>query len=65
MLGHDTMEPASTEVTSIRPRNDIENSTWRTHRYFVNFKSRIHVDISTSKRCHNFNVGSPFKIDVI
>ena len=26
------METASTEVTSIRCRNDIEKSAWRTHR---------------------------------
>ena len=32
---------------------------WRTHRYFVDF------EISTSNRCHNFHVDSPFKIDVI
>ena len=65
MLGNDRMETASTEVTSIRRRNDIEKSTWRTHRYFVDFESRIHVEISTSNRCHNFHVDSPFKIDVI
>ena len=41
MLGNDSMELASTTVTSIR--NDIEKSTWRTHRCFVEFESRIHV----------------------
>ena len=65
MLENDRMETASTEVTSIWRRNDIEKSTWRTHRYFVDFESRIHVEISTSNRCHNFHVNSPFKIDVI
>ena len=40
-------------------------STWRTHRYFIDFESRIHVEISTSNRCHNFHVDSPFKINVI
>ena len=59
------METASTEVTSIWRRNDKEKSTWRTHRYFVDFESRIHVEISKSNRCHNFHVDSPFKIDVI
>ena len=59
------METASTEVMSIWRRNDIEKSTWRTHRYFVDFESRIHVEISTSNRCHNFHVDSPFKIDII
>ena len=59
------METASTDVMSIWRRNDIEKSTWRTHRYFVDFESRIHVDISTSNCCHNFHVDSPFKIDVI
>ena len=38
------METASTEVMSIRRRNDIETSTWRTQRYFVNFESWIHVE---------------------
>ena len=59
------METVSTEVTSIRRQNDIEKSTWRTHWYFVDFESRIHVGMSTSNRCHNFHVDSPFKIDVI
>ena len=65
MLGNNTMETASTEVTSIRRRNNVEKPTWRTHRYYVDFESRIHVEISTSNECHNFPVDSPFKIDVI
>ena len=65
MLGNDTMETASTEVTSTGRRNNVEKSTWKTHRYFVDFESRIHVEISTSNRCHNFHLDSPFKIDVI
>ena len=65
MLENDRMETVSTEVTSIWRRNNIEKSTWRTHRYFVDFESRIHVKISTSNRCHNFHVNSPFKIDLI
>ena len=65
MLGNDRMETASTEVTSIWRRNDIEKSTWRTHRYFVDFESWIQVETATSNRCHNFHVDSPFKIDVI
>ena len=56
------MKTASTEVTSIRRRNNVKKSTWRTHLYFVDFESRIHVEISTSNRCHNFHVDS---IDVI
>ena len=59
------METASTEVTSIWRRNNVEKSTCRTHRYFVDFETRIHVEISTSNRCHNFHVDLPFKIDVI
>ena len=65
MLGNDRIETASTEVTSIRRRNDIEKSTCRTHQYFGNFESWIHVEISTSNRYHNFHVDSPFKINVI
>ena len=65
MLKNDSMETESTEVTLIRRRYDIEESTWRTHRYFVDFESRILVEISTSNRCHDFHVDWPFKIDVI
>ena len=50
MLGNDSMETASTALTSIRRRNGIVKSTWRTHRYFVDFESQIHVEISTSNR---------------
>ena len=56
MLGNDTMETGITEVMPIRRRNDIEKSTWRSDRYFADFESRIHVEISTSNRCHNFHV---------
>ena len=38
----------------------LEKSTWRTHRYFVDFESQIHIEISTSNRCHDFHVDSPF-----
>ena len=65
MLENDTMETASTEVTSIRRRHDIEKFTWRTHRFSFDFESQIHVEISTSNGCHDFHVESPFKIDVI
>ena len=56
MLENDRMETASTEATSIPRRNDTEKSTWKTHRYFVDFESRIHVEIFTSNRCHDFHV---------
>ena len=65
MLENNRMETTHTEVTSIQRRNNIEKSTWRTHQYFVDFESRIHVEISTSNRCHNFHVDSPLKIDEI
>ena len=65
MLGNNTMETTSTEVTSIRHRNNVEKSNWRIRRYFVDFESRIHVETSTSNRCHNFQVDSNFKIYVI
>ena len=65
MLGNNRLETDSTAVTSIRHRNDIEKSTWKTHRYFGDFESRIHAEISTSNLCHNFHVDSPFKIDEI
>ena len=55
MLRNGRMETVSTAVTLIRYRNDIEKSTWRTHRYFVDFEiesaskfqRRIDVIIST------------------
>ena len=65
MLETDRMETASTAVTSIRRRNYIEKFMWRTHRYFVDFESRIHVEIFTLNRCPNFHVDLPFKIDEI
>ena len=65
MLENDRMETASKAVTSIRRRSVIEKSTWKTHRCFVDFESRIHVEISKSNRCHNFYVDLPFKIDEI
>ena len=65
MWENDTMDAASTEVMSIRRRNDIENSTWASHRLkFTGFESRIHVDISTLNRFHDFLVDSSFKIHV-
>ena len=48
MLRNNRMETASTAVTSIQRQNDKEKSTWRTHRYFVDFESGTHVEISTS-----------------
>ena len=65
MLENDRMETASTEVRSIRRQNDIEKSTSRTHRYFVDHESQIYIEVSTPNRCHNFHVDLPFKIDVI
>ena len=65
MLGNNRMETARTEVTLIRQRNNTEKYTWRTHRHFVEFISRIQVETSTLNRCHNFHVDSPFKIDEI
>ena len=65
MLGNDRLETASTAVTSIQRRNNIEKFMWKTHRYFVDFESQNHVEISTWNRCHNFHVDSPLKIDGI
>ena len=59
MLENDRMETASEAVTSIR------KTTWRNHQCFVDFESRIHVEISTSNWCHIFHVDSPFEIDEI
>ena len=65
MLGNDRMETASTLVTSIRRRNNIEKSTSITHRYFADFESRIFVKISTSNRCQKFQEDFSFKIDEV
>ena len=59
------METASTEVTSMQRRSDIEKFTWRTYQYFVDFESRINVETSTSNRCHNSHVDSILKVDVV
>ena len=65
ILENDRMETASTEVTSMQRRSDIEKFTWRTHQYFVDFESRINVETSTSNRCHNSHVDSILKVDVV
>ena len=49
------------ETTSKRPRGELIDI----RRNYVDFESRIHAKISTSNRCHNFHMGSPFKINVI
>ena len=59
------METGSTAVALIRLWNDIKKSMWRTHRYFVDFESWIHVKISPSNRCHNFHKDLSFKINRI
>ena len=64
MLGNDTMETVSTEVVSIRRWNDREKSTWKTHRYFVGFDSRVHLEFSSSNRYSNFHVEVRHRIDV-
>ena len=64
-LQNDRMETTCTKAMSIWRRNNIEKSTWRTHQCFVDFESLIHVEISMSKRCHNFHLDSPFKSDII
>ena len=38
MLGNDPMETTIIELTSIQRKNNTEKSTWRTHRYFVDFE---------------------------
>ena len=54
-----------TEVTSIQHRNDIEKTTWRIHRYFIDFESRIKIELSTSSRRNPFDAESPFIINEI
>ena len=41
------------------------NSTCKVHRDFLNFERRIQMEIMTSIRRRNFDVGSTFKIDEI
>ena len=54
MLGKDTMEKASTEVTSIQRRNLF--------REIIDTLSILKVE-STSNIFHNFQVNFPFEID--
>ena len=66
MLENDRIETESTEVTSIRRRNDMEkNPLGELIEYFVDFESRIYVGICTSDRCPNFHAILSFKIGVI
>ena len=65
MIENERTETASTAILSIPLQNDTEKSTWRSQRYLVDFQSRIHVEISTLNRCHNFHLDLPFKIDEI
>ena len=37
--------------------------TWRNNRYFSDSESQIDVEVSTSNRCHTFDVNSHFIID--
>ena len=53
---NDRKETASKAGTSIWHRNNIEKSTWRTRRYFVDFSCGIHVEISTSNRFPSFKI---------
>ena len=58
-------QAASFEVTLIRHRNDIEENMWRTHQHLIDSESRINIELSTSNRCHSFQVDSPFIIGEI
>ena len=52
MFVNDKMETVSTEVTSIRRQNDIEKSTWRSHRYFESTsKFPGQIDGESTKMC--------------
>ena len=53
MLGNDTMEIVSTEVTSIRRQNDIEKSTWKFS--LIDILSILKVE-STSKFSRQIDV---------
>ena len=66
MLENDRKETVSKAAVMLIPhQSNIEKSTWRSHQYFVDFESGIHVEISTSNRCHNFHMDLPFKIEEI
>ena len=65
MFENDRKELASKEVTSIWHRNGMEKSTWKADRYFVDFESRIHVEISTSNRCHSFTYQNRWNLDEV
>ena len=47
------------------PSIRLQNSTWHVCRDFINFETRLHVEIATSIRPGNFNVDLTFKIDEI
>ena len=66
MLENDRKETVSKAAVMLIPhQSNVEKSTWRSHQYFVDFESGIHVEISTSNRCHNFHMDLPFRIEEI
>ena len=60
-----TQNEIRTRVTLIRDRNDIEKKHVEFHQYFIDFESRINLELSTLSQCQFFQVDSPFIIDEI
>ena len=50
---------------SIQHRNNIEKKRGKTHRYYIDFESRINIELSTSNQCQCFDMDSLFIIDEI
>ena len=50
---------------SIPHQSDIEKTTWKTHRYFIDFESQINNELTTLNQLHLFHEDWPFIIDEI
>lgn len=58
-------QTTSLDVVSIRCQNNMDKSTWRNGRYFIEFEIQVDVGLSTWNQCHLFDVNSFFIIDEI
>ena len=51
-------QTTSLDVVSIRCQNNMDKSTWRNGRYFIEFEIQVDVGLSTWNQCHLFDVNS-------
>ena len=56
-------QAASLEVPPTGQRSNIGKSMWKTHHFFIDFESRIDVQLFMSNRCHSLQGDWAFIID--